>query len=160
MSHMRPTKQLLGHIQCPILPKISSFIINFSLNIFHVVIWYHKPALEHKERSVKVEFCMTLFGKLLVTFQGRIVLLSEVYISQPLRARQSGHQSRKRSRDVRWGISDKVVFAFDMNNGDTGKEVRKKKAAHQSYCPLKLGSEKKYSRGLWLVQTTKLSPAR
>ena len=48
------------------------------------------------------------------------------------------------------GIRYKMVLSFGMNNGDTWEEVAKK-VAQQSYHPLKLVCDKKYSRGLWSV---------
>ena len=57
---------------------------------------------------------------------------------------------------LREGIRDKMILIFGTNNG----RKLAKKAAQPSYCPLKFGCEKKYSRGLWSVWTTKLSPER
>ena len=47
-------------------------------NVHHFVIWYHQLTFEHHERTFIVEVCMTLFGKLLVTHQERITLLSNL----------------------------------------------------------------------------------
>ena len=111
---------------------MASIVMHLSQDICHLVVWQSQPTLEHQERSFIVKVLVTLFGELLVTLQGRIVLLRDVDISQTCRARFSGHQSRKRSINMRQGIRYKMVFLFSMNNEDNRKEVR------QESSPLKL----------------------
>ena len=53
-------------------------VMHLSQNIDQFVIWYHQPTFEHQERSFIVEVCMTVLGKLPVTLQGRIMLLSDM----------------------------------------------------------------------------------
>ena len=91
-------------------------------NIGYFVIWLHQPTFEYQERSFIVEACMALLGELPVAPQGKIALMSEVDFGQPRRTRWRGHQGRKRSRNAREGIRDKVVLAFGMNDGDTKEE--------------------------------------
>ena len=79
---MRPPKSFLAHLEYPLLPKMSNLVMHLSQSIDHFVIWYHQHTYEHQERTFKVEVCMTLFGKLAITCQGRIVLLSDIDISQ------------------------------------------------------------------------------
>ena len=66
---------------------MSILVMHFSQNIDHFVIWYHQPTFEHQERTFIVEICIILFGKLVITLQERITLLSDLDISQPLRTR-------------------------------------------------------------------------
>ena len=87
LSHIRPPESLLAHLEYPLLPKMSMLVMHLSQNIDHFVIWYHQPTFEHQERTFIVEVCMVLFGKLAITLQGRIVLLSDLDISQPCRTR-------------------------------------------------------------------------
>ena len=102
---------------------------------------------------------MTLFGKLTITPQRQIALLSDIevinhvgYGVEVVRAeRWAG--SRDRELGTRWSLH--LVFIMDR----PGKKLARKAAQH-SCCPLKFGCEKKYSRGLSLVQTTKISPVR
>ena len=92
-------------------------------NIRDFVNWYYQPTFEHQERSIIVEVCMTFFGKLLVTLQRRVAILSDVDVSQPHRTRGRGHQGRKRIRHMRENIKNKMVLAFGMNEGDTREKV-------------------------------------
>ena len=87
LSDMRPPESLLAHLKCHLLPKMSMLVMHLSQNIDHFVIWYHQPTFEHQERIFIVEVRMTLFGKLVITLQGRNVLLSNVDISQACRTR-------------------------------------------------------------------------
>ena len=87
LSHTRPLESLLAHLEYPMLPKMSTLVMHLSQNIDHFVIWYHQPTFKHQESTFIVEVCMILFGKLVITLQGRIVLLSNLDISQPHRTR-------------------------------------------------------------------------
>ena len=57
-------------------------VMHLSQSIDHFVIWYHQPTFEHQESTFIVEVCVFLFGKLAITLQGRITLLSNLDISQ------------------------------------------------------------------------------
>ena len=123
LSHIRPPEPLIAHLQGPLWPKVSRLIIHFSQNVHHFVNWYYQSIFEHQERSFKVEVYMTLLGEVPVTYQGRIALLSDVDAGQPCRTSWRGHQGRKRSKNAREGIRDKMVLSFGMNDGDTWEEV-------------------------------------
>ena len=77
---MRPLELLLAYLECPLLPKMSTLVMHLSQNIDYFVIWYHQPTFEHQESTFIVEVHMILFGKLAITPQGRIALLSNFEI--------------------------------------------------------------------------------
>ena len=87
LSNMRPPEQLLAYLEYPLLPKTSTLVMPLFQNIDHFVIWYHQSTFEHQERTFIVEVCMSLFGKLAITLQGRIMILSNLDISQPRKKR-------------------------------------------------------------------------
>ena len=116
------------------LPKLSTLVMYLSKIVHLFVIWYHQPTFEHQERTIIVEIYMILFGKLLVNHQGKIALVSNEDVGQPRRTRRRGHQGRKKSRNVREGIRDKMVLTFGMNDTDTRKK------ADQESSPAKLPS--------------------
>ena len=66
---------------------------------------------------------------------------------------ESGAGMQERESGTRWSLP--LVWMMETPGSKSAK-----KAAQKSYHPLKLGCEKKYSRDLQSVQTTKLPPAR
>ena len=104
LSYAKPPKLLLAYLQFPLLPKVSLIIMHLSQNTWHFFVLYHQPTFEHQDRSFIVEVFMTLFGELPVSLKRKIALLSDVEVSQPLRARHRGSQGRK----VGWKLGKSI----------------------------------------------------